>query len=72
LVGYAQWRLRLGEGGQELAKNMDRLTQFLGAIKQMGVHVKERSKTAAFDTSPPELKIPDVSRAINRRMQNGR
>lgn len=54
LLHYAVPRLRLAEGGSELAKGIPRLSLFLDAVKKRAAMVQARMRDLNYDTRPAE------------------
>jgi len=63
LVDWAVVRARLKEGATPLQTDMQRLNAFWTAAQKCAAVVRARCQTMGYDVSPPEIRIPDFSRA---------
>ena len=68
-VGYAIYRCRQVEGGQEFAKALPLLAEFLGGAFEYADYVRARNIGAGYDKAPFELKGFDRSRLIGVKRQ---
>lgn len=64
LVPYAINRLRQVEGGQEFAKTLPLLNEFLMAAKTETNYVRARNRASQYDAMPFELEAFDLSKLL--------
>jgi len=64
LVDWCEYRLRKGEGGQELEKSLSHLDRFLEGAKKYGAFMRARSLAQAYDRGPFDLDAFDRSRLL--------
>lgn len=67
LVDFAIWLLRLPEGGAEgTTLTKDYLDRFMGAVKQVAEWNRSRLKALAYDHSPVDADLTDLSRLYRK------
>jgi hypothetical protein len=70
LINFATFYLRLKEGGQELANELDNFQSVLDACLKLATYVRARCQAQDYDTTPPfDIKARDNSRRIKMQLQ---
>jgi hypothetical protein len=66
LTGYAIYRMRQVEGGQEFAQTLPLLDHYLQAAQEYGDYVRARNVGAGYDSLPMELASYDRSSLVGK------
>jgi hypothetical protein len=69
LVKYAIYRCRQSEGGEEFAKTLPMLNEFLDAAQKYADYVRERNKGSRYDNQPFELSSFDRSQLMSLKQE---
>lgn len=70
LINFATFYLRLKEGGQELANELDNLQSFLDACLKLATYVRARCQAQDYDIAPPfDIRARDNSRKLKMQLQ---